>query len=362
MNEREQGVTTLELFFDLVFVFTITQLTSVLAHGGLGEGLLHGAILLVIVFWMYGGYAWLTNLVRTDTLERRLIMLASMAAWLVLALAIPHAFGDDSVAFGLAYLVIVLVHSGLFLLNAGPGGRQVMLRIAPGNVGFALAIIAGGAIGGDAQVVIWAVSATAVWLSGALAGVGAVEVAADHFVERHGLIVIVTIGESIVAVGIGAGGLPLDIELVGVAVLGVLLSACLWWTYFGGEDVRALEAMRSADPEQRGRWALYAFGYCHLPLLLGIVAVAAGLEVAIAHPFDALDTAPAVFLAAGAAVYLLGSVAFRAVLRIGGALPRALVAVVLLATVPVGTEGSALAQLALLVALFSLSFLRTARP
>jgi low temperature requirement protein LtrA len=237
-----------------------------------------------------------------------------------------------------------------------------MLRIAPGNVGFALAIIAGGAIGGDAQVVIWAVSATAVWLSGALAGVGAVEVTADHFVERHGLIVIVTIGESIVAVGIGAGGLPLDAELVAVAVLGVLLSACLWWTYFGGDDERALAAMRAAAPQQRGRWALYGFGYCHLPLLLGVVSIAAGLEEAIAHPFDRLHAEPAWYLAGGAAVYLLGSAALRAVLRTGAPTRRAVVAVLLLATVPIGTAGAALAQLAAVVAGFSLSFLRTARP
>ena len=355
MSERGQGVSTLELFFDLVFVFTITQLTTVLAH----DGLLHGATALALVFWMYGGYAWLTNAVPPDTAVRRLILLAAMATWLVLALAIPHAFGDDGVAFGLAYLVIVLLHAGLYLAVAGERG---MVRIGSANVAAALAVIAGGALGGDAQVVIWAVVAIAIWLSGLVAGVGAFAVAPDHFVERHGLIVLVAIGESIVAVGIGASGLALSPEVAGVAVLGLLLSACLWWTYFGGDDERALEAMRGAEPQQRGRWALYAFGYCHLPLLLGIVAVAAGLERAIAHPFDGLGAEPAWYLAGGAAVYLLGSAAFRALLRLPGAAPRALAAPLLVATVPVGTEGAALGQLALLTALFSLSFLRTSRP
>jgi low temperature requirement protein LtrA len=355
LNEREQGVTTLELFFDLVFVFTITQLTSLLAH----EHLAHGVIALALVFWMYGGYAWLTNAVPPDNAPRRLVLLAAMGTWLVLALAIPHAFGDDGVAFGLAYLVIVLLHAGLYVLVAGERG---MVRVGSTNVLAAGLVIAGGAIGGDTQMVLWAAVAVGVWLSGLIAGVGAFAVAPDHFVERHALIVLVAIGESIVAVGIGASGLALDPEVAGVAVLGVLLSACLWWTYFDGDDRRALAAMRAAEPQQRGRWALYGFGYCHLPLLLGVVAVAAGLEEAIAHPYDALAATPAWYLAGGAALYIAGSAALRRVLRIGAALPRALAAVLLLATVPVGTEGSALAQLALLVAAFSLSFLRTARP
>jgi low temperature requirement protein LtrA len=356
LSEREQGVTTLELFFDLVFVFTITQLTAVVRH----EGLLHGVIALALVFWMYGGYAWLTNAVPPDTPPRRAVLLAAMSTWLVLALALPHAFGDDGVAFGLAYLVIVLLHAGLYLLVAGERG---MVRIGSANVAAALLIILGGAIGGDTQVVVWAAVAVAVWLSGLVAGVGAFALAPDHFVERHGLIVIVAIGESIVAVGLGASGLELGPEVAGIAVLGVLLSACLWWTYFGGDDdERALAAMKAAAPEQRGRWALHAYGYCHLPLLLGIVVVAAGLEAAIAHPFDALEPDSAWFLAGGATIYLLGDAAFRAVLGLGATARRALVAVVLLATVPVGTEGSALAQLALLVGVFSLSFLRTARP
>jgi low temperature requirement protein LtrA len=118
--------------------------------------------------------------------------------------------------------------------------------------------------------------------------------------------------------------------------------------------------MRAATPEQRGRLALYGFGYCHLPMLLGIVGVAAGLEVGIAHPFDALERDPAVFLAGGAALFLLGDAAFRSLLAIGSPTGRVVTAAALLATIPLGTEGSALAQLALLVAVFSLSFLRTA--
>jgi low temperature requirement protein LtrA len=356
-----QRVSTLELFFDLVFVFTITQLTGVLAHDGLGTGLLHGGVTLGLVFWMYDGYAWLTNSVPMTTAPRRLGLLAAMATWLVLALAIPHAYDGDGVAFGVAYLVVVLIHGGMYaLVQVGDWGRGIP-RVATINTLVACVVIAGGVAGGTAQEVIWAVAFAGIWLSGLLAAVGRIEIGAEHFVERHGLIVIVTVGESIVAVGIGASHLPFDAELVAVAVLGVLLSACLWWTYFGGDDTLAEKAMRAATPEQRGRFALYGFGYCHLPMLLGIVAVAAGLEVGIAHPFDALERDPAVFLAGGAALFLLGDAAFRALLRIGSPTGRVVTAAVLLATIPLGTEGSALAQLALLVAVFSLSFLRTAR-
>ena len=348
----EQRVSTLELFFDLVFVFTITQLTAVLVHGGLGEGLVRGAVLLGLIFWMYDGYAWLTNAVAMDTLGRRMTLLAAMATWLVLALAIPHAYEGDGIAFGVAYLVVVLLHGGLFALTT-VGGTRGIPRVTATNALAAVVVIAGGAVEGDAQVIIWAITFVAIWASGLLAGTGRFEISAGHFVERHGLIVIVTIGESIVAVGIGASGLPFDAELVLVAILGVLLSACLWWTYFGGDDDRAERAMASASPERRGRLALVGFGYTHLPMLLGIVAVAAGLEEAIAHPFHALEVDTAAFLAGGAAMFLVADVAFRRTLAIGTSGPRAVTAAVLLLTIPLGTEASAFVQLVGVVTVFA---------
>ncbi len=210
-------------------------------------------------------------------------------------------------------------------------------------------------------MVIWTGAFAVLWLSGLIAGTGRFDISATHFVERHGLIVIVTIGESIVAVGIGASGLPFDVELVLVAVLGVALSACLWWTYFGGDDDRAEQAMAAATPERRGFLALVGFGYTHLPMLLGIVAVAAGLEEAIAHPYDALEVDAAAFLAGGAALFLLADVSFRRLLAIGTGGPRALTALVLLATIPLGTEASALALLVGVVTVFATGLATEAR-
>jgi low temperature requirement protein LtrA len=324
VNDEDRRVSTLELFFDLVFVFTITQLTSVLHRGGLGAGLLHGTVMLALVFWMYDAFAWLTNAApMIQSAVRRYLIVAAMAVWLVLALAIPHAFDGDGVAFGVAYLVIVLLHTGLYLVVGGEGARKQMRRVGLINVVIALVVILGGAID-DLQAPLWTAAAVTAWASGLIAGAERFEVVPAYFVERHGLIVIVTIGESIVAVGAGAAGLPFNAELVLVAVLGVLLSACLWWTYFGGDDEAAERAMQDASPEQRGRWALFGFGHCHLPMLMGIVAVAAGLGAAIAHPFDALAIGPAVFLSAG----------------------------VVLATIPLGTGVSAFAQLVAVLAVF----------
>jgi low temperature requirement protein LtrA len=347
-------VSTLELFFDLVFVFTITQLTGVLAHDGLATGVPRTLLMLGLIFWMYGGYAWLTNAVTMDTALRRTLLLTGMAAYLVLALAIPHAFTErrDALVFGLAYLVIVSVHTGLFL-NAVGGGRAGMRSLGPANLTTAGLVLAGGIAGGTVQVVLWVAAFLGEWLTPYVAGIESFTIDPGHFVERHGLVVIVAIGESVVAIGIGASGLPLTAEIVGIAVLGLLLSACLWWTYFAQDDRRAEEAMRAAPPPERGRMAIRGFGYCHLLLLLGIIAIAAGLEEAIAHPFDRLETDPAVVMAAGASLYLLGDVLFRRSLHLTATGPwRLLAAVLLLAAIPLGTAVSAVAELALLVAVF----------
>jgi low temperature requirement protein LtrA len=175
----------------------------------------------------------------------------------------------------------------------------------------------------------------------------------EHFVERHGLVVIVALGESVVAIGIGASKLPLDAELAGVAVLGLLLSACLWWAYFGGDDEAAERALAREPLAQRAWKALIAFGVWHLPILLGIIATAAGLKNAVGHPFDHLHAPQAVALAGGVALFMLGDAMFRRTLAIGTGAVRAAVGVAALATIPLGLEVSAAAQIAALVVLLA---------
>ena len=288
--ERAERVSTLELFFDLVFVFTITQLTTVVSDDPTARGLLRVLLMLGVIFYMYGGYAWMTNAVATDRAARRLLLLAGMAGFLVLALAIPRAFTEGDLAFGVAYLVIVGVHTGLLYTRTGEATTvRALLRLAPLNVVSALLVLAAVFVEGTAAYLLWAAAFALEWLTPMVAGVGGFRIAPAHFVERHGLVIIVALGESIVAIGIGAADLPVDLALATVAVLGLLLAACLWWAYFGGDDTRAERALAAVGDDRRGWVAIQAFGYCHLGMLLGIITLAAGLKDVIGHAFDPLD-------------------------------------------------------------------------
>jgi low temperature requirement protein LtrA len=348
--EDVRRVSTLELFFDLVFVFTITQLTAVLVHEPTWKGLLQVVVMLGVIFWMYGGYAWLTNAVAPDRASRRLLLLGGMAGYLVLALCIPRAFDDGGTAFGLAYVAIVSIHAGLFIYATPAKVSDAMRGLAPYNLLTALLVLAGGIAGGTAQYVLWALAFATEWVTGKLIESSGFEIAPAHFVERHGLIVIVALGESIVAVGIGAAELPIDVELVVVALLGLALVSCLWWSYFGRDEEGPERVLAAASSERRPRLAYDAFGYAFLALLLGIIAAAAGLEEAVAHPFDELGTASALHLAGGVAVFMAGIVAFRLILGLGSVAWRAGAALAALATIPVGTELVATAQVGALVA------------
>jgi low temperature requirement protein LtrA len=357
-SREEVRVSTLELFFDLVFVFTITQLTAVLAHHPDGVGVLRVGLMLVVIWWMYGGYAWLTNVVAPDQLAYQLLLLGGMAAFLVISLAIPTAFGAGGLAFGLAYLVVILIHSGLFTRSQAGASGTAILRVAPLNLAAALALVAAGIAGGTARGVLWGVAVAVIILPSLRPPDPRFEIAPGHFVERHGLVVIVALGESVVAVGIGATGHALTLGLVAVAVLGLALTACLWWAYFGeGEDERALAAMRSAPPVERPRLALNGFYHWHLLILFGIIALASGLESAIAHPVDPLSFPRSLALAGGVACFLVGDALFRRTLSIGETRWRLAAAALALATLPLGPEVSAAVQLAALVAVLLASLI-----
>ena len=250
-----QRVSTLELFFDLVFVFTVTQLTAVLSHDLSWESLGQVMVMLALIWWMYAGYAWLTNSISTRGLRQRAILLGGMAGYLVLALAVPGAFHGSGLAFGVGYFIVTAVHASLFIWTASAQSSRAFLGIAPYNLFNATLVIVGGALGGTAQAVLWTVAAVLEWSTpwvGNRESQSSFEIAPAHFVERHGLVVIVAIGESVVAAGIGAAGLAVDAELMLAVVLGLLLSAGLWWAYFGADDdeqaERALTDAPAASP------------------------------------------------------------------------------------------------------------------
>jgi low temperature requirement protein LtrA len=305
--------------------------------------------MLVVIWWMYGGYAWLTNVLAPDRALYQVLLLSGMAAFLVISLAVPEAFGNSGVAFGIAYVFVVLIHAGLFTRSQVGESGAAILRVAPWNLVAALSIVAAGIAGGTARWVFWGIAVAVLILPSLRPPDPRFEINPSHFVERHGLVVIVALGESVVAVGIGASEHSLTAGLVAVAILGLALSACLWWTYFGeGEDERALRAMASAPQGRRGWLALNGFYHWHLFILLGVVALASALEQAIGHPDEPLAFARSLALGGGVACFFLGDALFRRTLSIGEIRWRLLAAALALATVPLGPEIAAVAQLACL--------------
>jgi low temperature requirement protein LtrA len=349
-DERSVRVSTLELFFDLVFVFTITQLTGVLVEGKGPAALFEVVVMLLLIWWMYDGYAWLTNAIATDRVRFRLLLLGGMGGFLVVALAVPDADAGAGLAFGLGYLVVVLLHTAMYVRGTSASEVRAILRIAPFNLLGAALVVAGGALGDDLQWIFWTGVAALFWVTPSITSVEGFVVSVSHFVERHGLVVIVALGESIVVIGAGASGLPLDGGLVLVALLALSLSAALWWAYF--DDEAAIErALHDAPAERRAPLALIGFGYWHYGILLAIVAVAAGLKKAIGAPYDPLAGWIAVGLAGGAALFVACEVGFRRTFGISRNHVRLLAAAAALATIPLGTEVGAAAQVGALAAL-----------
>ncbi|HEV3051785.1 MAG TPA: low temperature requirement protein A, partial [Longimicrobium sp.] len=296
-------VSTLELFFDLVFVYTLTQLTELLAHELSVAGFVRVLLIFGVSWWMYGGYAWLTNHLPLDRPARRVTLLLAMAAFLVQALAIPRAFDGSGLAFGVGYLAVVLVHASLFWQATRAIGATAAF-----NVGSALLVIVAGFTHGWLDYVFWMAALAVQVATPFLIRLEAFRIRPAHFVERHGLLMIVALGESVVAIGIGARELAIDAGLVTAVVLGVALVACLWWTYFGGDDALAEHALSNTSVEARAGMAIHAFFYAHIPMLLGVVCIAVGVKKALAHPTDPLALAPAIALGGGTALYMLGDV------------------------------------------------------
>jgi low temperature requirement protein LtrA len=347
-GEPELRVTTLELFFDLIFAFTLTQLAVLLGGDLTGARVIQVLLIFGLLWWMYGGYAWLTNTRAPTRSPERLLLVLGMAGFLIVGLAIPRGFGRDEVALGLGYLLVVVVHSCLYA-RVNPN----IWRIAPFNVTSALLVIVAGIVGGGAQYALWA-AALAIQAGAPLVvrlG-GRFEIRPSHFAERHGALIIVAIGESVAAIGIGASGRAVDVRLVVAATAGLALSVTLWWMYFGnGDDEHGEQSMRAASPEARPRLALSAYFYAHMPMLLGIVFVAAGVAAEVAASgHGAGGLRPAIALGVGTAAFIGGTVAFRAALKTGPLRLRLATAIFALATIALGALVAIEAQLVTLTA------------
>ncbi|HZQ15414.1 MAG TPA: low temperature requirement protein A [Gaiellaceae bacterium] len=350
-TDDEHAVTPLELFFDLVFVFAITQVTSLLGRDPTWHGLIRGALALAAVWWAWTGYAWFTSTLDADEGGVRLAMLAAMATMLGVALALPGAFGDDAVLFGCSFFVVRLLHLVLYAY-AGRNDRDLftaLLRLAPAELIGASLLVAAGFLAGEGRIAVWIVALLVDYVGPAVVGLHGWRIAPAHFAERYGLIVLIALGESIVAIGVGAG-FALTAGVVADAVLGVVVVAALWWLYFDVAAIFARRALVDASGAAQARLARDAYSYLHLPMVAGIVFFAFGLETTLHHVGKTLHGLAATSLCLGAALYLIAHVAFllrttRHVFR-----RRTLGACVLLALTPVTLVIPALAALALVAA------------
>jgi low temperature requirement protein LtrA len=352
--EDQQRVTPLELFFDLVFVFAITQVTSLLSADPTWGGVLRGMLVLGALWWAWAAYAWLTNTLNPEEGAVRLAMFATMGAMLIVALAVPEAFDDHGVLFGVAYLVVRAMHLALYAL-AAKGDHDLfgaVLRMTPSSTISGVLIITAGFLGDEPRIALW-VTALAIDYGGVLVGRGqGWRVSPGHFAERHGLIVIIAIGESIVAVGLGAAGLPLGAGVVSAALLGIAVAAALWWTYFDWVSIVSERILEQTTGAARAALARDMYSYLHLPMVAGIVLFALAMKKTLEEVGDPLKTVPAAALCGGLALYLLAHVVsrYRISRTIGHGRPVAVVALIVL--FPLALEVPAFAALASVAAVF----------
>ena len=371
-------VTTFELFFDLVYVFAMTQVTGYMLHAHDALGVLQGLLVLALLWWTWCAYAWLGNQARADAGVVRAAMAVAMAALFVVALTVPEAWHDAKgglygplVLVG-AYLIVRCLHLSVYTLAArgDPGLRQQLaISWVPTLAGAAL-LIAGALLGGELQILFFAGALAVDWGGVYLTsreGNWRIH-SAPYWTERYGLFIILSIGESVVAIGVGAAGQPISTPLLAAGVLGIATALCLWWLYFDVVSRAAEHRLRDAQGQVRVRMAIEAYTYGHFPIVAGIIVGAVGIEGVLAHAGDVkpLGLFYAAALYGGIALYLVGHLFFTQRIHATLNVPRLVTVVVLLLALPtaaflpplVGLAGAVL----LLVGLIGVETRRYAAP
>ena len=349
----KETVTPLELFFDLVFVLALTQCTALMADDPSWAGLARGLLILGVLWWSWVGYAWLTSVVDPEEGVVRLAIFGAMAALLVAALCVPEAFDENALLFAVAYGVVRIAQLVLFLAASrdDPQLRSAVLAGLVGSTALGVGLlVAASFTDGALQGGLWALALALDMAGPYFFGSEGWRLVPAHFAERHGLIIIIALGESIVAIGAGASA-DVDMGVVLAAALGTGVAAAMWWLYF---DVVALVAERRLSNAPVGREqneiARDSFSFLHLPMVAGIVLGALGLKKTIEHVDEPLKTIPAFALMGGSALYLLAHVAFRWRNIHRFSTQRLLCALVLLAVIPLAKEVPAVASVALVAA------------
>ena len=351
-SAAEERVTPLELFFDLIFVFALTQVTGLVVEDPTLAGLAKGILVLGVLWWAWAAYAWLTNTINPEEGPVRVAMFAAMGAMLIASLAVPGAFGDDAFLFACAYAFVRIAHLALYVI-AGWGDRDLLsavARLAVGTtIGVALLFVAAG-LDGRLQVAVWAVALGLDLLGAYIGGGRGWRLSAGHFAERHALVVIIALGETIVALGLEASN-QLDVGGVAAALLGLTVAATLWWAYFDVVAIVAERKLRETSGTAQLRMARDSYSYLHLPMVAGIILFAVGVKKTIGDVGEPLKLVPAVALCGGIALYFVAHILFR--LRNVGSLnrQRLVASAALVALIPLGLELAALVTLALVAAL-----------
>jgi low temperature requirement protein LtrA len=350
---EEARVTPLELFFDLVFVLALTQCTALMATNPTWEGIAQGLLVLGVLWWAWGGYAWLTSVLDPEKGAVRVVMFGAMAAFLVVALCIPGAFGSEATLFVGAYAVVRLLHLALFMLASRdePNLRQSVIGLAGSTAVAAGILLTAAATDGLLQGALWATALALDMGAPYFFGTEGWKLVPEHFAERHGLIVIIALGESIVAIGVGVQG-DVTAGVVAAAVLGIAVASIQWWLYF---DVVATVAGRrlahAAVGREQNAMARDSYSYLHLPMVAGIVLSALGFKKTFGHVGDPLELVPATAMLGGISLYLAAHVAFRYRHIHTINKQRLATAVLLAALIPLATEISALLLLAIVAAI-----------
>jgi low temperature requirement protein LtrA len=351
---RERRTSPVELLWDLVFVFAVTEVTTLLSHDLSWAGFGHSMLVLALVWWAWSAFVWAANAEDPGSPVLRGVLLLATILIFIAGLALPHAFSDHATLFATTYAGVRFLHLGLYTYSSRRGNAAWSAI-----TGFALttaigmALLVAGSFAEDwVRILLWTIAvaidyAGPAWLTRERLR-GLQEVTVAHFAERYSLFVIICLGESIVALGLGASDRPLDAEVVATVALGLLITIALWWTYFDRFAATAEERLRlHEDPVLA---AADGYSYLHLPIVAGIIVFAVGIKVAIHDVGEPLGDAARLALCGGVALYLLGHVAFRLrmVRAVGSAKLAACVA--LLAIYALGGELTAVA-LAVAVAL-----------
>lgn len=352
--EREQRVSPLELFFDLVFVFAFTQVTTLLSSNPTWSGLEHALLLLTALWWAWAAYAWLTNTVDPGESLVWGTMLFASGAMFVGALALPEAFGSHGVVFGVAFLIVALMQLALYALAArgDPDLLQAILRITPSSIAGATLIAVAGFVHGGLKPVLWLIALVLGFFAPLVVRPSGWRLHPAHFIERHGSIVIIAIGESLVAVGLGVRHGGLGAEEIGAAVLGFVVAAAFWLAYFDFFTIRAQQLLDDRSGVQQLVLARDTYTYLHLPMVVGIVLFAFAVKTTLGDVHAELSIVPALALCGGPALFLLAFVGLR--FRVGRTVRggRLVAAVVCAALVPVALAVQAIVALALVAAVW----------